>query len=63
LLVVGEIETSHLPAFIAHARGMANMQDGEQSGTAFLLGDHANVLLRISISERSGQPGIIVDLG
>ncbi len=59
---IGEIDAALMPAFIARARELANMKDGENTGSAFLIGN-ANMLLRIEIAERSGQLGVVVHLG
>lgn len=59
----GEIEPEQLTGFIALAREIANMEEGENTGTAVLLGNESSPLLRIQIAEREGQFAVIVNIG
>ncbi len=62
VILLGEMDEAHMPAFIAHARALAGMKDGENTGSTVLVGS-ASKLLRIEIAERSGQQGVVSNLG
>ena len=61
VILLGEMDEAHMPAFIAHARALAGMKDGENTGATVLVGSNSK-LLRIEIAERNGQQGVIVNL-